>query len=79
MLNKYFLFITFLIFLGCSKENNVDLSNSVNVFKTKETISFVNNEEEKNNSQLGEVKDVKVILNSKSYKLKNSSIKYFGN
>ena len=76
MFNKYFLFITFLIFLGCSKENNVDLSNSINVFETKNNFSYVNTQEEKNNSQLGEVKDIKEILNSKSYKLNNSSIKY---
>ena len=76
MFNKYFLFITFLIFLGCSKENDVDLSNSINVFETKNNISYVNTQEEKNNSQLGEVKDIKEILNSKSYKLNNSSIKY---
>ena len=76
MFNKYFLFITFLIFLGCSKENDVDLSNSINVFETKNNISYVNTQEEKNNSQLDEVKDIKEILNSKSYKLNNSSIKY---
>jgi len=76
MLNKYFLFIAFLIFLGCSKENDVDLSNSVNVFETKTNISYVKTQEEKNNSQLSEVKDIREILNSKSYKLNNSSIKY---
>ena len=76
MLNNYFLFITFFILFSCSKENNVDLSNSTNVFDIKNTISFVNSQEEKNNSQLGKVKDVYTILNSKSYKLNNSSIKY---
>ena len=76
MFNKYFLLITFLIFLGCSKENDVDLSNSINVFETKNNMSYVNTQQEKNNSLLNEVKDIKEILNSKSYKLNNSSIKY---
>ena len=46
MFNKYFLLITFLIFLGCSKENDVDLSNSINVFETKNNMSYVNTQQE---------------------------------
>ena len=75
MPNKLILFITFVILLGCSKDDNVDLSNSVNIFQPKNTISFVN-KEERENSQLEELTYLKEILNSKSYNLYNSKINY---
>ncbi len=75
MPNKYILFLPFIILLGCSKDENVQLSNSVNIFKPKYTISFVN-KNERENSRLGVLSDLKEILNSRSYNLNNSKINY---
>ena len=75
MLNKYILFFTFLVFFGCSKDESIDLSNSVNIFQPKNTISFVKKEERKN-SQLENLSNLKEVLNSKSYNLNNSKINY---
>ena len=57
------------------KDENVQLSNSVNIFKPKYTISFVN-KNERENSQLEVLSDLKEILNSRSYNLNNSKINY---
>ncbi len=75
MPNKYIIFLTFIILLGCSKDENVQLSNSVNIFKPKYTISFVN-KNERENSRLEVLSDLKEILNSRSYNLNNSKINY---
>ena len=75
MPNKYILFLTFIILLGCSKDENIQLSNSVNIFKPKYTISFVN-KNERENSRLEDLSDLKEILNSRSYNLNNSKINY---
>ena len=75
MPNKYILFLPFIILLGCSKDENVQLSNSVNIFKPKYTISFVN-KNERENSRLEDLSDLKEILNSRSYNLNNSKINY---
>ncbi len=75
MPNKYILFLPFIILLGCSKDENVQLSNSVNIFKPKYTISFVN-KNERENSRLEVLSDLKEILNSRSYNLNNSKINY---
>ena len=75
MTNKYILFLPFIILLGCSKDENVQLSNSVNIFKPKYTISFVN-KNERENSRLEVLSDLKEILNSRSYNLNNSKINY---
>ncbi len=75
MPNKYILLFTFIILLGCSKDDSVDLSNSVNIFKTKNTISFVN-KEERGNAQLENLSVLNEILNSKSYNLYNSKINF---
>ncbi len=75
MSNKYILFLTFIIILGCSKDENVDLPNSINIFQPKNIISFVN-KEKRENSQLDNLSDIKEILNSKSYNLNNSKINY---
>ncbi len=75
MFFKYALFLIFLFLLGCSKDNNTELSNSVDIFQPKNTISYVNKKERKD-SQLGELSNLKEILNSKSYKLNNSKINY---
>ena len=75
MPNKYLLFLTFIILLGCSKDENVQLSNSVNIFKPKYTVSFVN-KNERENSRLEDSSDLKEILNSRSYNLNNSKINY---
>ena len=45
MLNKYILFFTFMFIFGCSKDENVDISNSVNIFQPKNIISFVSKKE----------------------------------
>ena len=75
MLNKYILLVTFILFLGCSKDENVDLTNSENIFQTKKTISYVNMEQ-RENSQLESLGNLKEILNSRHYNTINSKINY---
>jgi len=75
MPNKYILFLTFILFLGCSKDKSIDLSDSVNIFQTKKTISLVN-KEERENSQLENLGNLKEMLNSKSYNTINSKINF---
>ena len=75
MPNKYILFFTFIILFGCSKDDGVDLSNAINIFQSKKTISFVN-KIERENSRLEDLSDLKEILNSRSYNLNNSKINY---
>ena len=75
MPNKYLLFLTLIILFSCSKDKSVDLTNAVNIFQPKKTISFVNNQQE-GNSKLDILIDSKEILNSKSYNLNNSKINY---
>ena len=70
---KYIFIILF--FLGCSKDESVDLSNSINIFQPKNKISYVK-KQYRNNSQLENLFDLKEILNSKTYKLYNSRINY---
>ena len=48
MLKKYILFFSFIILFGCSKDEDVDLSNAINIFQSKNTISFVNKKEREN-------------------------------
>ena len=75
MLYKIILFFPFIILLGCAKDENVQFSNSVDIFKPKDTISFVY-KEERENSQLENPINLKELLNSKSYNLYNSKINY---
>ena len=75
MPNKYILFLTFIILFGCSKDDSVDLSNAINIFQSKKTISFVN-KKERENSKLENLSNLKEILNSKSYNLNNSKINF---
>ena len=75
MPNKFTTFLIFLFLLGCSKDETVDLSNSTNIFQPKNRISFVNIEDRKN-SKLDDLNDLKEILNSKSYNSINSKINY---
>ena len=75
MPNKYILFLTFIILFGCSKDDSVDLSNAINIFESKKTISFVN-KKERENSRLENLSNQKEILNSKSYNLNNSKINF---
>ena len=75
MPNKYILFLTFIILFGCSKDDSVDLSNAINIFQSKKTISFVN-KKERENSRLENLSNLKEILNSKSYNLNNSKINF---
>ncbi len=75
MNNKYILIFIFLITLGCSKNDNVDLSNSVSIFEPRTTLSFVD-EKERKDSQLALLSNIKEILNSKAHNLINSQIKY---
>ena len=75
MPNKYILFFTFIFLLSCSKDESLDLSNSVNIFQPKKIISFVN-KQERENSQLENLSSLKEILNAKSYNLNNSKVNY---
>ena len=75
MPNKFILFLIFIFLLGCSKDEDVDLSNSTDIFQVKNKISFVN-KEERDNSNLQKLSDLKEILNSKSYILNNAKINY---
>ena len=75
MPNKFTIFLIFIFLLGCSKDETVDLSNSKNIFQPQNKISFVNIEE-RENSKLENINDLKEILNSKSYNFNNSKINY---
>ena len=75
MQNKFILFITFIILLGCSKDESVNFADSKIIFQPKNTISYVNKKDRKN-SQLSNLFDLKEILNSKSYNLNNSKVNY---
>lgn len=75
MPNKFTIFLIFIFLFGCSKDETVNLSNSTDIFQQNNVISFVNIEERKN-SKLENLSDVKEILNSKSYNLNNSKINY---
>ena len=72
--NLKYLFVILILF-GCSKDESVNLSNSVNIFQPKKTLSFVN-KNERFNARVGDLTTVSKILNSKSHNLKNSLIKY---
>ena len=75
MIKKFKYCFIFLILLGCSKDSSVDLSNSVNIFQPKNTLSFVNTEE-RLNSRVDDLTNLSKILNSKTHNLKNSLIKF---
>ena len=75
MLNKFIPFVSILVLLGCSKNESVQLSNSINIFQPKDTISFVNTKE-RQNSKLEKFINLNEILNAKSYNLNNSKINY---
>ena len=75
MPNKFIIFLTFIILFGCSKDDNVNLSNAINVFQSKTTISFVN-KKERENSKLENLSNLQEILNSKSYNSINSKINF---
>ena len=71
MLYKFILFFPFIILLGCAKDENVQLSNSVDIFKPKDTISFVY-KEERENSQLENLINLKEYLNKLMPQIKTS-------
>ncbi len=75
MLNKFILFFSFIILLGCAKDESVKFSNSVDIFQPKDTIPFVN-KVERENSKLENLFNLKELLNSKSYNLYNSKMNY---
>ena len=75
MLNKFILFFSFIILLGCAKDKSVKFSNSVDIFQPKDTIPFVN-KMERENSKLENLFNLKELLNSKSYNLYNSKMNY---
>jgi outer membrane protein assembly factor BamB len=75
MPNKFIVFLIFIFLLGCSKDNTVDLSNSIDIIQQQNSISFVNIGE-RVNSKLENSSDLKEILNSKSYNLNNAKINY---
>ena len=75
MIKKFKYLFVLLILFGCSKGENVNLSNSVNIFQPKNTFYFVN-KKERFNARVADLTNVSEILNSKSHNLKNSFIKY---
>ena len=75
MSKKFKYLFVFLILFGCSKDENVKLSNSVNIFQPKNTFYFVN-KKERFNARVADLTNVSEILNSKSHNLKNAFIKY---
>lgn len=75
MCNKYIFILLIFILIGCSKDDDIDLSNAVSVIQPKYKISFVN-ENDKNNPQLSSPIDLKEILNSKTHNLINSVIDF---
>ena len=75
MSKKFKYLFVLLILFGCSKGENVNLSNSVNIFQPKNTFYFVN-KKERFNARVAGLTNVREILNSKSHNLKNASIKY---
>ncbi len=75
MLNKLILFLTFIFLLGCSKDESVDLSNYINIFQPRNEILFVN-KEDRENSKIENLSNLKEILNSKSYNSTNSKINF---
>ena len=75
MCNKYIFLLLIFILMGCSKDDDIDLSNAVSVIQPKYKISFVN-DNDKNNPQLSSPIDLKEILNSKTHNLINSLIDF---
>ena len=75
MIKKFIYLFIFLILFSCSKDERVDLSSSVTIFKPKNNFTFVT-DKERFNSHVAELTIVTEILNSKSHNLKNSLIKY---
>ncbi len=75
MTNKFILFLTIIFLFGCSKDENVNLSNYINVFQSKNEILFVN-KEDRENSKLEDLSYLQEILNSKSYNSINSKINF---
>ena len=75
MIKKFINLFIFLILFSCSKDERVDLSSSVKIFKPKNNFTFVN-DKERFNSHVADLTIVTEILNSKSHNLKNSLIKY---
>ena len=75
MIKKFIYLFIFLILFSCSKDERVDLSSSVKIFKPKNNFTFVN-DKERFNSHVADLTIVTEILNSKSHNLKNSLIKY---
>ena len=48
MPNKFIIFLTFISLLGCSKDENLNLSNYTNIVQSKNEILFVNKEDREN-------------------------------
>ncbi len=70
MHNKYIFFLVFLILFACSKEENLQLSKSENIFEPK-NISL-SNKKGKFVSKIEVAKEINEIANTKSYNLTNS-------
>ncbi len=74
MQSKSFLIILFILFLGCSSDENNKLKNAVNVFDNKNTLlSAINDKQE---VKLDIVKNINKISNAKSYNLINAFINF---
>ena len=73
MSKKFKYLFVFLILFGCSKDENVNLSNSVNIFQPKNTFYFVN-KKERFNARVADLTNVSEILNSKSHNLHTKGI-----
>ena len=74
MLNKFFLNILFVVFIGCSSDKATEIDNGVNIFDNKNYLPVIINEKTQN-AKLDIVRVVKNVSNAKSYNLTNSFIK----
>ncbi len=75
MTNKFILILTVIFLFGCSKDENVNLSNYINIFQSKNEFLYVN-KEDRENSKLENLSNLQEILNSKSYNSINSKINF---
>ena len=71
---KLFFLIIFLSIMSCSSKEELNLNNYIPINKNTLNLNFLI-DEDKNNSYLSEVLEIKNIFNAESYKILNSMIK----
>ena len=72
---RFILTSFFLLLASCSSDNEIDLSNSVNVFENKNNFPFIN-KMERIDSKLDKAYNIKNIFNAKSYNIKNAGVDF---